>query len=78
MNRFAAYLILCQIDLEEFLELSPEERVERFGAFVGVERMVSREVRLLPFIVFGTDFFELAAAEPGHRAPAAGDASVGF
>ncbi|KAJ7837063.1 hypothetical protein B0H14DRAFT_3704351, partial [Mycena olivaceomarginata] len=40
MNHFAAYVILCQIDLGEFLELSPEERVERFGAFVGVERMV--------------------------------------
>jgi hypothetical protein len=42
MNHFAAYVILCQIDLGEFLDLSPEERVERFGAFVGVERMVSR------------------------------------
>jgi hypothetical protein len=48
MNHFAAYVILCQIDLGEFLELSPEERVERFGAFVGVERMVW----LLPFVVF--------------------------
>ncbi|KAJ6547006.1 hypothetical protein B0H19DRAFT_1265970 [Mycena capillaripes] len=40
MNRFAAFLILCQIDLGEFLELSPEARVEKFGAFVGVERMI--------------------------------------
>ncbi|KAK7035745.1 hypothetical protein R3P38DRAFT_3311737 [Favolaschia claudopus] len=39
MNRFAAYLILCQVDLGDFLELSPEVRVERHGAFVGVERM---------------------------------------
>ncbi|KAJ7243403.1 hypothetical protein B0H12DRAFT_1130976 [Mycena haematopus] len=42
MNQFAAYLILCQIDLGEFLELSAEARVEKFGAFVGVERMVRR------------------------------------
>ncbi|KAJ6488524.1 hypothetical protein C8R47DRAFT_1125852 [Mycena vitilis] len=40
MNRFAAFLILCQIDLGEFLELSPEVRVEKFSAFVGVERMI--------------------------------------
>ncbi|KAJ7771638.1 hypothetical protein B0H16DRAFT_1514188 [Mycena metata] len=39
MNRFAAFLILCQIDLGEFLELTPEARVEKFSAFVGVERM---------------------------------------
>lgn len=40
MNRFAAFMILCQIDLGEFLELSPEVRVEKFGVFVGLERMV--------------------------------------
>ncbi|KAJ7184316.1 hypothetical protein C8R46DRAFT_1063686 [Mycena filopes] len=39
MNRFAAFLILCQIDLGEFLELSAEARVEQFGGFVGFERM---------------------------------------
>ncbi|KAF7359276.1 hypothetical protein MSAN_01270000 [Mycena sanguinolenta] len=40
MNRFAAYLILCQIDLGDFLELSAEARMEKFGAFVGVDRMI--------------------------------------
>ncbi|KAJ7702249.1 hypothetical protein B0H17DRAFT_1043394 [Mycena rosella] len=40
MNRFAAFVILCQIDLGEFLKLAPEGRVERFGAFVGLERMI--------------------------------------
>jgi hypothetical protein len=40
MNRFAAFLILCQIDLGDFLELTPDARVEKFGAFVGAERMV--------------------------------------
>ncbi|KAJ7611582.1 hypothetical protein FB45DRAFT_940310 [Roridomyces roridus] len=40
MNRFAAFVILCQIDLEEFLDLNPEERVNKFGGFVGLERML--------------------------------------
>ncbi|KAJ7118748.1 hypothetical protein C8R44DRAFT_789150 [Mycena epipterygia] len=40
MNRFAAFVILCQIDLGEFLELGPEVRVEKFGVFVGLERIV--------------------------------------
>ncbi|KAJ7460988.1 hypothetical protein B0H11DRAFT_160147 [Mycena galericulata] len=40
MNRFAAFVILCQIDLAEFLELRPEARVEKFGVFVGLERMM--------------------------------------
>ncbi|KAK0461811.1 uncharacterized protein EV420DRAFT_1640112 [Desarmillaria tabescens] len=41
MNRFAAYVILCQITVEEFLDLSPQERIDRFGIYVGHERMVS-------------------------------------
>ncbi|KAJ6500557.1 hypothetical protein C8R45DRAFT_863187 [Mycena sanguinolenta] len=40
MNRFAAYLILCQIDLGDFLELSAEARMEKFSAFIGMERMM--------------------------------------
>jgi hypothetical protein len=40
MNRFAAFVILCQIDLGEFLELTPEDRVDKFGMFVSSERMV--------------------------------------
>ncbi|KAK0230465.1 hypothetical protein IW262DRAFT_1291584 [Armillaria fumosa] len=41
MNRFAAYVILCQITVEEFLDLSPQERIDRFGIYVGHERMMS-------------------------------------
>lgn len=40
MNRFAAYLILCQITLGEFLDLDPQGRLDRFGAIIGVDRMV--------------------------------------
>ncbi|KAF7304941.1 hypothetical protein MKEN_01208400 [Mycena kentingensis (nom. inval.)] len=39
MNLFASFIILCQIGLSEFLELSPEKRTERFARFVGMERM---------------------------------------
>ncbi len=41
MNRFAAYVILCQITVEDFLDLSPQERIDRFGIYVGHERMVT-------------------------------------
>ncbi|KAF5372952.1 hypothetical protein D9758_001575 [Tetrapyrgos nigripes] len=41
MNRFAAYVILCQISVEDFLEMMPEERLERFGPFIGDERIVT-------------------------------------
>ncbi|KAK0491325.1 hypothetical protein IW261DRAFT_1354821 [Armillaria novae-zelandiae] len=41
MNRFAAYVILCQVTVEEFLDLSPQERIDRFGIYVGHERMMS-------------------------------------
>ncbi|KAJ7063510.1 hypothetical protein C8F01DRAFT_1133304 [Mycena amicta] len=40
MNLFASFVILCQIGIEEFLELTPEERLAKFAGFVGVERMV--------------------------------------
>ncbi|KAJ7739636.1 hypothetical protein DFH07DRAFT_839946 [Mycena maculata] len=40
MNRFASFLILCQIDLSEFLDLSQEARVEKFGVFIGMERIM--------------------------------------
>ncbi|SJL02316.1 uncharacterized protein ARMOST_05642 [Armillaria ostoyae] len=41
MNRFAAYVILCQITVEEFLDLFPQERIDMFGIYVGHERMMS-------------------------------------
>ncbi|KAL0952172.1 hypothetical protein HGRIS_008785 [Hohenbuehelia grisea] len=39
MNPFAAYVILCQVDLGSFLDLSPDERVETFGGLIGIERV---------------------------------------
>ncbi|KAJ7221764.1 hypothetical protein GGX14DRAFT_388883 [Mycena pura] len=39
-NRFAAFVILCQIDLGDFLEFSAEERMAKFGDCVGLERMM--------------------------------------
>ncbi|KAJ7221744.1 hypothetical protein GGX14DRAFT_671147 [Mycena pura] len=40
MNRFAAFVILCQIDLGDFLEFSAEERMAKFGDCIGLERMM--------------------------------------
>ncbi|KAJ4478414.1 hypothetical protein J3R30DRAFT_2898104 [Lentinula aciculospora] len=40
MNHFAACVILCQISLDEFLEISAEERSARFTPYVGNYRMV--------------------------------------
>jgi len=41
MNRFAAYVILCQITVDDFLEMVPEERITKFGPFIGNDRMVT-------------------------------------
>ncbi|KAJ7599285.1 hypothetical protein C8J56DRAFT_1158241 [Mycena floridula] len=41
MNRFAAFLILCQIEIEDLMNLVPEERLKRFGSFVGNDRMIA-------------------------------------
>jgi hypothetical protein len=40
INRFSASIILCQISLEEFLNLEPEERIARFGEFIGTDLVV--------------------------------------
>ncbi|KAK7449620.1 hypothetical protein VKT23_013096 [Stygiomarasmius scandens] len=39
MNRFAAYVILCQTTVDDFLEMVPEERITKFGPFIGNDRM---------------------------------------
>nr|GAT60059.1 predicted protein [Mycena chlorophos] len=39
MNLFASFVILCQIGLEQFLELTSEERTAQFATFVGATRM---------------------------------------
>lgn len=42
MNVFAAAVILCSISLDDFLDKTPEERVEEFGDLIGRSRVVSR------------------------------------
>jgi hypothetical protein len=41
MNRFVAFVILCQISLQDFVDLSPDARIEGFGHLIGVDRIVS-------------------------------------
>ncbi|KAJ3827374.1 hypothetical protein F5880DRAFT_1538095 [Lentinula raphanica] len=41
MNHFSACVILCQISLDELLEMHPEERVARFAPHVGHDRMLT-------------------------------------
>lgn len=41
MNTFAAYVILCQVDPQVFLDMDAQEKVHMFGGLVGVGRMVS-------------------------------------
>ncbi|KAF8167181.1 hypothetical protein B0H34DRAFT_3858 [Crassisporium funariophilum] len=40
MNRFSASIVLCQVPLQEFLNLSPNERVQTFGRYIGVDTIV--------------------------------------
>jgi len=44
MNVFVASVILSQVGLEEFLDASPEDRLQMFGPLVGMDRMVSSQV----------------------------------
>ena len=44
MNRFSASIILYQVTPQNFLDMSDEERIEKFSYFVGVRALV----RLLP------------------------------
>ena len=40
MNAFASSVILCQKPLQEFLDSTPDVRLEEFGPLVGMYRMV--------------------------------------
>ncbi|KAF8971848.1 hypothetical protein BDZ97DRAFT_1913740 [Flammula alnicola] len=40
MNHFSASIILCQASLQEFVDMSPQERVDSFGGYVGVEAIM--------------------------------------
>ena len=41
MNRFSASIVLCQVSLQDFLNMEPEERIARFGGFIGADTVVS-------------------------------------
>ena len=40
MNRFSASIVLCQVSLQDFLDIEPEERIARFGGFIGADTVV--------------------------------------
>lgn len=40
MNRFSASIVLCQVSLQDFLDTEPEERIARFGGFIGADNVV--------------------------------------
>ncbi|KAL0581356.1 hypothetical protein V5O48_000732 [Marasmius crinis-equi] len=39
MNHFAAFVILCQVGVQDVLDMSPEERISSFGPHVGNDKM---------------------------------------
>jgi len=41
LNHFSASIVLCQVSLEEFIDLLPEERVSAFGAYILPDHIVS-------------------------------------
>jgi len=40
MNNFSASIVLCELSLQEFVDMSPEDRMNRFGTYIGVQPMV--------------------------------------
>ena len=40
MNNFSASIVLCEMPLQEFVELSPQDRMNGFGGYIGVQPMV--------------------------------------
>jgi len=40
MNNFSASIVLCEMSLQEFVELSPQDRMNGFGGYIGVQPMV--------------------------------------
>jgi hypothetical protein len=40
MNNFSASIVLCEMLLQEFVEMSPEDRMNGFGGYIGVQPMV--------------------------------------
>lgn len=40
MNNFSASIVLCEMSLQEFVDMSPEDRMNGFGGYIGVQPMV--------------------------------------
>ncbi|KAF8238023.1 hypothetical protein L208DRAFT_1355554 [Tricholoma matsutake] len=41
MNHFSASIVLSQVTAQQYLDMTPEERIESFAQFIGVEAIVS-------------------------------------
>ncbi|KIM38159.1 hypothetical protein M413DRAFT_247139 [Hebeloma cylindrosporum] len=41
MNNFSASIVLCEMSLQEFVDMSSDERMNGFGGYVGVQPMMN-------------------------------------
>jgi hypothetical protein len=41
MNYFSASIVLSQVTAQQYVDMTPEQRIELFGEFIGVEAIVS-------------------------------------
>jgi hypothetical protein len=73
MNTFAAHVILCQVGVDEFLEMSPQEREVTYGLHIGIDRMVCL---VYGFLVTGSADFQTETIEHGHSTAGGGDCFV--
>ncbi|KAJ3514549.1 hypothetical protein NLJ89_g2311 [Agrocybe chaxingu] len=46
LNHFSASIVLCQVPLEDFLNMPPEQRTDGFASFIGLEAMTRCNVDL--------------------------------
>jgi len=40
MNNFSASIVLCEHSLQEFIDMPPQDRMNGFGGYIGVEPIV--------------------------------------
>ena len=59
INRFSASIILCQVSLQEFLNMEPEERITRFGKFIGADAVVRGSTPDFLFLYLHTCVFSM-------------------
>ena len=52
MNRFSASIVLCQVSLQDFLNIEPEERITRFGGFIGADTVVRGSESITDFLIY--------------------------